>query len=453
MAGRFTLPVVQVADSNGNPGAGDTLTFYASGTSTPLDTFSDDALTVPNTNPVKADSAGRFPDIFLQDQDYKVVWKTAAGVTVATPDPVRAAEPNSTAVIAKTTTYTVTAADNGKLIKADATAGAFTITLPAAATAGDGFEVSVKKVDSSANAVTLDADGSETIDGDTDVSLPNQFDVVTVRSDGTSWQVLTQPLNVQTIALPRGYIDGFILSNNGTDANNDIDVGAGTARDDANGANIVLSASITKRLDASWAVGDGNGGLDAGSKAADTWYHVFVIRRSDTGVVDVLFSISAASPTLPAGYDQKRRIGAIRTDSGPNILAFLQRSGNFFEWVTPILDVNDNAPTATDEGELYTLTAPPDTMAHVSAGADATDGQCLAYIRATDITNDTPTAANSLPLHNAGVTAGGSSSSGRASDIWIWVDSSSQIRGSVDNASTDLDIMTKGWFDPRGRDA
>lgn len=453
MAGRFTLPVVQVADSNGTPGAGNTLTFYVSQTSTPLDTFSDDALTAANTNPVVADSAGRFPDIFLQDQDYKVVWKTAAGVTVKTADPVRAAEPSSTAVVTVTTTTTLNAANNGQLIKADATAGAFTVTLLPAATAGNGYEVTVKKIDSSSNAVTLDADGSETIDGGTDISLPNQFDVVKVRSDGTAWQVLTQPLNVQTIALPRGYIDGFILSNNGTDANNDIDIGIGTARDDANGANIVLSASITKRLDASWAVGDGNGGLDAGSKAADTWYHVFVIRRSDTGVVDVLFSTSAASPTLPAGYDQKRRIGAIRTDSGPNIRAFLQRSGEVFEWVTPILDVQDSAPTATDAGELYTLSAPPNTMAHVTAGANASDGQSHAYVRATDITNDTPVPSGGIPLHNAGVLAGGSSSSARASDTWIWVDGSSQIRGSVDNASTDLDIMTKGWFDPRGRDA
>ena len=53
--------------------------------------------------------------------------------------------------IAKTATYTVTTADRGKLINFDCTTGNLVADLPAAATAGNGFAVAIKKIDASAN--------------------------------------------------------------------------------------------------------------------------------------------------------------------------------------------------------------------------------------------------------------------------------------------------------------
>ncbi|MCB1453270.1 MAG: hypothetical protein KDJ43_06465, partial [Rhizobiaceae bacterium] len=131
----------------------------------------------------------------------------------------------------------------------------------------------------------------------------------------------------------KGHVYGLTLSNNGTDANNDIDIAAGEAAStETYPVLMVLSSAITKRLDASWAVGTGNGGLDTGSKANSTWYYVWLIRRSDTGVVDVLFSTSATSPTMPTNYDQKRRLpGAIKTDGSGNIIAFIM-SGRRVTW-------------------------------------------------------------------------------------------------------------------------
>jgi len=87
---------------------------------------------------------------------------------------------------------------------------------------------------------------------------------------------------------------------------------------------MVLSSAITKRLDAAWAVGSGNGGLDTGT-IANTTYHVWLIQRSDTGVVDALFSTSLTSPTMPTNYDRKRRIGIIVRSAGA-ILPFLARN-------------------------------------------------------------------------------------------------------------------------------
>ena len=62
---RLILPYQSVYDLNGHPLPGAKMYFYESGTVTPKDTYSDEALTTPNTNPVIADSQGQFGDIFL----------------------------------------------------------------------------------------------------------------------------------------------------------------------------------------------------------------------------------------------------------------------------------------------------------------------------------------------------------------------------------------------------
>jgi hypothetical protein len=75
------------------------------------------------------------------------------------------------------------------VVLVDATAGAVTITLPAANVSA-GRSITVKKTDASVNAVTIDGSGAETIDGATTKSLPAQYDSVTVFCDGTQWWIV-----------------------------------------------------------------------------------------------------------------------------------------------------------------------------------------------------------------------------------------------------------------------
>lgn len=88
------MPFQYSQTDTGAPQAGARLYFYASGTTTPLDTYSDQALTVPNTNPVEADQYGVFSDIFLQNASYRVVLTEAPtatggpGAEIWTADPV-----------------------------------------------------------------------------------------------------------------------------------------------------------------------------------------------------------------------------------------------------------------------------------------------------------------------------------------------------------------------------
>jgi hypothetical protein len=85
----------------------------------------------------------------------------------------------------KTTTYTALAGD---VLLCDATGGAFTVTLPAAAGV-TGQSISVKKTDASANAVTVDGNGAETIDGAATLALATRYAAVTLWSDGSNWWV------------------------------------------------------------------------------------------------------------------------------------------------------------------------------------------------------------------------------------------------------------------------
>lgn len=103
--------------------------------------------------------------------------------------------------LAKTAAYTVVAADHGRLILVDATAGAVTITLPAAATAGDGFRVGVKKTDATVNAVTVDGDAAETIDGAATRVLSGQHDVETYECDGSAWHAVVETVPPGSLTL------------------------------------------------------------------------------------------------------------------------------------------------------------------------------------------------------------------------------------------------------------
>jgi len=71
----------------------------------------------------------------------------------------------------------------------DASSGSVTITLPASSSNTD-RRYTIKKKDSSGNKVIIDANGSETIDGETTVELKLQYQYVTILCDGTEWFII-----------------------------------------------------------------------------------------------------------------------------------------------------------------------------------------------------------------------------------------------------------------------
>lgn len=141
----------------------------------------------------------------------------------------------SSSVLAKTAAYTIVAADDGKLIDADATAAAFTVTLPAAASSA-GFVLGVKKTDSSANAVTVDGNVAETIDGATTKVLAAQNDFVMMFCDGVEWFIVAE-----TAAVADGSITAAKLA---TDAVTTVKINASAVTAAKIGTSAVTTAKI-----------------------------------------------------------------------------------------------------------------------------------------------------------------------------------------------------------------
>lgn len=89
----------------------------------------------------------------------------------------------------KTATFTANAAGNVYLC--DATSGAITVNLPAASGGGmQGRTYIIKKTDASGNAVTIDGNVSELIDGAATYPLNTQFKYVKIICDGSNWHVI-----------------------------------------------------------------------------------------------------------------------------------------------------------------------------------------------------------------------------------------------------------------------
>lgn len=84
------LPIQQLFSNLGLVGSGYQVWTYQSGTTTPLTTYSDKSLTIPNTNPLVTDSTGRFTtQAWVANKNIvKIVLKDNNGVTIQTIDPV-----------------------------------------------------------------------------------------------------------------------------------------------------------------------------------------------------------------------------------------------------------------------------------------------------------------------------------------------------------------------------
>lgn len=233
--------------------------------------------------------------------------------------------------LSKSGNYTTTPADRGRFIDCTAT---LTLTLLAAATAGKGFEQTVQ---CSGGITTIDPNGAETIGGSSTLLL-YRGDKVRIVSDGTNWVVVDRH-NAQ-VALDKT-IQGLTYAPNGSDPANDIDIAAGVAMD-ATGVYLLRGSAMTKQLDAAWAVGNNAGMLDTGA-VGNNDYYLWVIGRSDTGVVDYLASLSSTAPTMPANYDFKRLFGWVKRSGGANVAFTTYETdggGLEFLWTTPTLDIN-----------------------------------------------------------------------------------------------------------------
>jgi len=93
-----------------------------------------------------------------------------------------------------TTSYTVFNNDSVLTVDDTAIGGNVTINLLSASTVGSGWTLDVKKTGSSFS-VTINADGTETIDGNLTLSITDKNQAVRLISNGTNWDILS-PHNI-----------------------------------------------------------------------------------------------------------------------------------------------------------------------------------------------------------------------------------------------------------------
>jgi hypothetical protein len=325
MATILPMAETQFVDQNGVPLAGGTVTFYIPNTTTPKDTWQNSGQSILNSNPVTLDSAGRA--IIYGSGSYRQVVKDSAGNLVwdqvtAEPGagPISFGGTSSGTVNAQTLSSGTFSGVDGSILSFIA---GLTNTGPMTISVGGSAAISVTK-NGPTGPVLLSAG---------DIQAGNVYSVQYNASTATFQLLQSVSPNVQTGTFLAGYLFGLNTSNNGADPTNGIDIATGSAGSDgATPALMTLASLLTKKLNSTWVVGSGNGGLDTGV-VADNWYHLFLIQRSDTGVVDALFSLSPTAPTMPANYDRKRRIRSIQRAAGTIVQEY--QNGDVIKRVTP----------------------------------------------------------------------------------------------------------------------
>jgi hypothetical protein len=121
------------------------------------------------------------PDSYNRSEFYRLLNKVETSINQAAQGrlfPVR-----------RITSSTTLSVDDATVL-VDASGGAVTVTLRPAREC-EQKRVTIKKVDSSANAVTIDADGSETIDGATAKSLASQYNYIELVAEGGAWWIVS----------------------------------------------------------------------------------------------------------------------------------------------------------------------------------------------------------------------------------------------------------------------
>ena len=302
-------------------------------------------------------------------------------------------------------------------------------------------------VTTKSNPFTNDANGSYEF-----YAADDRYDVVLSKTGVTFVAADTSDILLYDPGAPtKIYTDeltGLTLSNNGTDATNDIDIAVGAAAsDDATIANRILmslTAGLTKQLDAVWAAGTAAGGRISTQSLADGTWHVFLFRRSG-GAMDVCFS-NTLSFTLPDSGTQRRRLGSI-VRTGAAIKTFVQ-DGDLFQWNVAVLDQNNVVSSTV--GQTVTLTLPTglnvEAIFAVIMPADAAGSVAISYedLDVTDaIPSNTAAPLASMVLISSNITSGGV--------LRVRTNTSAQVRWRASATGGHVYLATRGWVDRRGR--
>lgn len=236
----------------------------------------------------------------------------------------------------------------------------------------------------------------------------------------------------------KGYITSLRIVHDATTPANKIVIRSGLkCRDLDDTVNIEVTSAITGDITAS-----GKNGLDTGTVANDTTYHIWII--ADSGGVNspaMVFSLSSTAPTMPSGYDKKRRLRQIR-----RVTADFRRAETIDSW-----SYLNNEEVALSGG-----TAASATNVNIASALGLTAGADLLIAAELEIRNDAGGDANFEVWNgNATDTANGSGHNilveGQGGPATILeLDSSGQMKYRKISGVGNANIDVWGWRENLG---
>lgn len=324
---------------------------------------------------------------------------------------------------------------------------------PVSSTAGEDYFIGMRITFKTANAntgastVNVNSLGVKSLkksDGTTDVTTGDipAGQYVTFIYNGTHFVKQNQTPATSTTQGIQALDPNKIIpiSNNTTDAINDIDVGSGWFNFD-DGSGQAYYSGGTGQLDVLFSAG-GNGMLDAGT-IANTTYHIFLIHNPTTLVSKILASTSVSSPTMPSGYTKKARIGSIIRASGA-ILAFEQFEKMFRLRGTKIMDRNQT--TATTQTN-FALTVPNGLSVLALSNVNMIYNSASVYnyllFEPADYNGSAPSSTNFTMFGYAE----GSYASSQSKDLITKTNTSREITHFATHATFILRVFAIGWID------
>jgi Collagen triple helix repeat (20 copies) len=278
----------------------------------------------------------------------------------------------------------------------------------------------------------------------------------TTQAASTAFVIANSP-GVSSASILVGHLAGLAISNNTVDAVNDIDIAPGSAMDSTTGTLVMTRSTVmTKRLDATWAAGNGNG-MRMNTAIADGWYHIYLVAQA-AGANPDFFAHTSADPiavlvalqAINATYLYVRRVGSILRASGA-IVTFAQ-IGDRFQWTTIRKDIEAFNPGPL--AALRTVSTPPGVRTvgifHVRLDCDASLG--YEFLMTDPLGTDSLPGVSGVPsfIGQLIVSQGTQRDAGQIS---CFTNVSSQVRTriSASNANSIVRIFTEGWVDARGK--
>lgn len=300
---------------------------------------------------------------------------------------------------AKTADYSVQATDDNSVIPVDTSSGAVTLTLPSSPI--DGYSLWVTKIDSSANAVTVDGFGSDTINGVATVSLRFQWQMIRLVWSNTAskwfaaepegWKA---PLGTKTsnysatladlgkvvpvdtssgsvtVTLPASPPAGYTLKVVKTDSVANAVVVAGSGAETINGVSSLSLVLPWQQLEVVWNGSSWYGGITelvAGVPAAKTGNYSVVL-ADHRKLIPVDATAGALTIALPASPPTGFQCTVMKVDSSSNNVVLDPAGADTINGgSTLVLEKQYHAQDVRWSGSEW-LAPLPDRTAHVPVG-------------------------------------------------------------------------------------